>query len=65
MAIEYDLQKNIRDFDVCTKFDILKVKVPISFLGTVGFSLRRDGRYLKTTLKKFEFLKPNSGDGYT
>ena len=30
---------------MCTDFEMLKVKVPIIFLGTVGFSLRRDGRY--------------------
>jgi hypothetical protein len=29
---------------VYTKSDLLKVKVPIIFLGTVGFSPRRDGR---------------------
>jgi len=42
--MEHDLCKNIRDIYVCTDFEILKVKVPIIFLGTVGFSLRRDGR---------------------
>jgi hypothetical protein len=44
VAIEHDLYKNIRDVDVCTEFEMLKVKVPINFLGTVGFSLRREGR---------------------
>ena len=29
---------------MCTDFEMLKVKVPVIFLGTVGFSLRRDGR---------------------
>lgn len=33
------------DFDVCTEFEMLKVKVPIIFLGTVGFSSLREGRY--------------------
>jgi hypothetical protein len=42
--MEHDLYKNIGDIYVCTDFEILKVKVPIIFLGTVGFSLRRDGR---------------------
>ena len=46
MATEHDLYKNIRDIDVCTEFEMLKVKVPIIFLGTVGFSPRRDGRYV-------------------
>ncbi len=44
MTIEYDLYKIIRHVDVCIKFKLFKVKVPIIFLGTVGFSLRRDGR---------------------
>jgi hypothetical protein len=30
---------------VYTEFEVLKVKVLIIFLGTVGFSLRREGRY--------------------
>lgn len=45
MATEHDLYKIIKDIDVCTEFEMLQVKVPISFLGTVGFSLRREGRY--------------------
>ena len=45
MATEHDLYKIIGDIDVCTEFEMLQVKVPISFLGTVGFSLRREGRY--------------------
>ena len=44
MATEHDLYKNIVDIDVCIEFEMLKVKVPIIFLGTVGFSLPRDGR---------------------
>ena len=44
VATEYDLQKIIMCVDVCIEFKLLKVKVPIIFLGTVGFSLRRDGR---------------------
>jgi hypothetical protein len=42
--MERDLYKIIGDVDVYTKFDLLKVKVPIIFLGTVGFSPRWDGR---------------------
>jgi hypothetical protein len=45
VAIEQDLCKNIGDIDACTDFEMLKVKVPINFLGTAGFSLRREGRY--------------------
>jgi hypothetical protein len=45
VATEHDLYKSIGDVNVCTEFEMLKVKVPINFLGTVGFSLRREGRY--------------------
>jgi hypothetical protein len=47
VAMEHDLYTNIRIIDVCTKFDMFGVKVPIIFFGTVGFSPRRDGRYKK------------------
>jgi hypothetical protein len=43
--MEHDLYKNMGDIDVCIEFDMFEVKVPIIFLGTVGFSLRREGRY--------------------
>jgi hypothetical protein len=42
--MEHALYKTIRNIDVCTESELLKVKVLIIFLGTVGFSLRRDGR---------------------
>jgi hypothetical protein len=32
---------------VYIEFDFLEVKVPVIFLGTEGFSLRREGRYLR------------------
>jgi hypothetical protein len=32
------------NMDVCTESKLFEVKVPIFFLGTVGFSLRREGR---------------------
>jgi hypothetical protein len=44
VATEHDLHKNMGDIDVYTEFEMLKVKVPIIFLGTVGFSLPREGR---------------------
>ena len=44
VATEYDLCKYMGDIDVCIDFEMLEVKVPIIFLGTAGFSLRRDGR---------------------
>jgi hypothetical protein len=34
----------IKDIDVCIEFEMLKVKVPIKFLGTMGFSPRRERR---------------------
>ena len=30
---------------MCTDFELLEVKVPLIFLGMVGFSPRREGRY--------------------
>jgi hypothetical protein len=44
VATEYNLQKIIRGIKVYINFRILKVKVPIIFFGTQGFSARRDGR---------------------
>jgi hypothetical protein len=44
VVTEYDLYKIIRTLDVCIEFELLKAKVPVIFLGTVGFSARRDGR---------------------
>jgi hypothetical protein len=41
-----DVYKEIRDIDLCIDFEVLKVKVPFRFLGTVGFSPRREGRYV-------------------
>jgi hypothetical protein len=43
LAIAHELI--IVSINVCTDFELLKVKVPLKFLGTVGFSLRREGRY--------------------
>jgi hypothetical protein len=43
--MEHDLYKNIGYVYIYMEFEMLKVKVPIIFLGTVGFSPRRDGRY--------------------
>jgi hypothetical protein len=31
VATEYELYKNIRNIDVCTDFEILKIKVPTAF----------------------------------
>jgi hypothetical protein len=42
--MEHDLYKNIGYVYMCTEFKMLKVKVPIIFLGTVGFLPRRDRR---------------------
>ena len=44
VATEHDLYNNIGDFDVCIEFEMLKVKVPINFFATVGFSARRERR---------------------
>jgi hypothetical protein len=38
VAIAHDLYRTIGNTDVCTESELLKVKVPIVFLSTVGFS---------------------------
>jgi hypothetical protein len=52
VASEHDLYKNMGNIDECIDFEMFKVKVPIIFLGTAGFSLRRDGRYFDFKLPK-------------
>jgi hypothetical protein len=44
MAIKQDLYSSLKDTKGFIKFKMLKFKVPTNFLGTVGFSLHRDGR---------------------
>lgn len=44
MAMEHDLYQKIRDIDVCIEFEMLRVEVPIIFLGTVGFLPPKEGR---------------------
>jgi hypothetical protein len=44
VLIEYKLYGNMGVIDVYTELKTIEVKVPIVFLGTVGFSLRRDRR---------------------
>jgi hypothetical protein len=43
VAIICDVYREIRDIDLCIDFEVLKVKVPLKFLGTMGFSARREG----------------------
>jgi hypothetical protein len=45
ITIADNLYRIIGNFNMCIEFEFLKVKVPIIFLGTEGFSRRRDGRY--------------------
>jgi hypothetical protein len=54
--MEPDLYKDIRDIDVCKELEMLKVKVPINFLGTMGFSARREGRYSTRKAEYFGLL---------
>jgi hypothetical protein len=44
VAIAHNLYRNIVNIDVYTEFELLEVKVPIIFLGMVGFSPPREGR---------------------
>jgi hypothetical protein len=48
VVIAYGYRKVLRTFGIYKKFELLEVKVPNIFLGTRGFSLRRDGRYSLT-----------------
>jgi len=52
VATEYNLYNIIKNIDIYIEFKILKVKVPINFLGTVGFSLYRDAPYTKSRISK-------------
>jgi hypothetical protein len=45
VAIEYYLYTNFRDVNIYRELDMFEVKVHIIFLGTVGFSPLREGRY--------------------
>ena len=49
LGCHYTLTKNrlVALIQGTNSHEVLKVKVPIIFLGTVGFSLRRDGRYAR------------------
>lgn len=33
---------NIGNSDVCRDFELFQVKIPLNFLGTLGFSIRRE-----------------------
>ena len=45
MAIEYQLQKIIKDIVLYINFEILEFNVPDIFSGIEGFPPRTDGRY--------------------
>jgi hypothetical protein len=59
----YDIYKKIRGCDVRVNFKMLKVKVPIIFLGTVSFSLRRMDVNVGP-FKKKECLTASGKDSY-
>jgi hypothetical protein len=42
IAIAHDLHKTIANIDMCAESELLEVKVPLIFLGTV---VSREGRY--------------------
>jgi hypothetical protein len=45
-SIAHKLYRTIANIDVCIESELVEVKVPLIFLGTVGFSLCREGRYM-------------------
>jgi hypothetical protein len=62
VAIEYGLFKNIGYVDVCSGFEMFKVKVPIKFR-QVGFSPRREGppkQLLNKSARTYLILHPQS-----
>jgi len=56
VATAHDLYRTIVNINVCVEFKLFKVKVPLIFFGTVGFSRRRDGRYSKHQRTTLTFL---------
>ena len=44
VATEHYLYRTMGNIYICIKFELLGVKVPSIFLGTVGFSPPREGR---------------------
>src|SRR4051794_551613 len=44
VATACDLYRIMLNINVCTDFELLEVKVPLIFLGMVGFSPRREER---------------------
>lgn len=44
MATAHNLYRTMRKINVCTESELLEAKVPIVFLGTVGFLLPKDRR---------------------
>jgi len=61
VAMEYDLYKSLGDVDMCRKFDMFEVQVPIIFFGTVGFSPHRDGRYQNNARKSISLITSHFG----
>ena len=52
LATEHNIFKNIRNIDIYIDFEMIKVKVPIKFLGTADFFATRDGRYSLSIKKR-------------
>jgi hypothetical protein len=44
VATADELYRTMGNIGVCIEFELLEVNVPIDFLATQGFSLRRDAR---------------------
>jgi hypothetical protein len=56
MTIKQDLCSSLKDIKSFIKFKMLKFKVPMNFLGTVGFSLRRRLSWRRHVIVKPIFL---------
>jgi hypothetical protein len=61
VAIKHDLYKTISNIDIYIKFKLVKVKVSIVFLGTIGFSLPKGdiiyGMVLRISKDTWKWIK--------
>ena len=66
LAVEPNLYIKMRDINKCKDLEMLKFKVPVRFLGTIGFSPRWEGQVLpyaafsKTSLSLAVFVTLHS-----
>jgi hypothetical protein len=57
VTIEYNFYKNIKDINIYAEFEMLKVKVPIIFFGTMGWVFRHAGIDVKKVSKSHRCIE--------